>query len=95
MRAVLDCGCVINNDGHRHWCPTCQSGPPPAPKPKRKPGADPMLLQSEEFNRLQDLCRAFNSLPAIVDDDYPQCRHHYDRVLDRFIEALRNNGRIL
>lgn len=95
MRAILECGCVINNDGHRHWCPTCTAGPPPAPKPKYKEGHDRIELQSQEFNWLQELQRAFLNLPAIVDDDYPRMRREYEHALTKFIEALRDNARIL
>lgn len=95
MRAILDCGCVINSDGHRHWCPSCTAGPPPAPKPQKKINFDPIHLQAEEFNRLHLLCRALNNLPPVVDDDYPEMRHHYERELEKFIVALRDNGRIL
>lgn len=28
MRTILDCGCCIDN-GHRTWCPSCLSPPPP------------------------------------------------------------------
>jgi len=30
MKHVLDCGCVIRDDGSRAWCPTCAAGGTPA-----------------------------------------------------------------
>lgn len=52
-----------------------------------------MKLQSEEFEAMGRLADAFNSLPAIVDDDYPAARHRYESELHTFLEALALNGR--
>lgn len=50
--------------------------------------------QKNEFDRLDDLIKAYQNLPAIVDDDYPLMRGRYEVALKNFIQAIRNNGRI-
>lgn len=50
--------------------------------------------QADEFSAVCDLCIAYKGLPAVVDDDYPEMRHYYDRAMDNLIKALRANGRI-
>ncbi len=55
---------------------------------------DRMQTQTNEFDSLRRLIRAFNNLPAVVDDDYPQMRHFYESEMRLFIDAIRNNGRL-
>lgn len=50
--------------------------------------------QKNEFDKLDVLIARYKSLPVIVDDDYPRCRHHYESAIKDFIEALKNNKRI-
>ncbi len=54
---------------------------------------DRMQLQSNEFNVLESLIKAYKNLPAIVDDDYPEMRHYYERELRNFFEAANLNSR--
>lgn len=53
-----------------------------------------MKAQKAEFDAVAKLCKAYRSLPAIVDDDYPEMRHYYEREVQSVIEAFRANGRI-
>lgn len=53
-----------------------------------------MQTQWNEFAALKKLYRAFSSLPAIVDDSYPEFRRVYEQELRNFIEALIANKRI-
>ena len=55
---------------------------------------DSIQLQTNEFMALSNLCHAYNCLPAVVDDDYPEQRHMYEGKLKLFIQALRENGRL-
>lgn len=55
---------------------------------------DKMQTQEDEFDMFVTLMRAYNNLPAIVDDDYPECRHRYEGALQQFIKALKANSRI-
>jgi|SRR5215472_6546645 len=55
--------------------------------------ADKMELQGTEFAAARDFVRAYNNLPAVVDDDYPEMRHYYEGAVQRLIEAFTNNGR--
>lgn len=50
--------------------------------------------QGKEFDKLEILCQKYRSLPLIVDDNYPEARHYYERALCEFISALRENDRI-
>lgn len=50
--------------------------------------------QSDEFDALAKLIKAYNNLPAVVDDDYPEMRHYYEGALKTFIDACKVNGRI-
>lgn len=50
--------------------------------------------QKDEFNSLNKLIKAYNALPAIVDDDYPEMRHRYESCMKDFIDAIRKNGRL-
>lgn len=54
-----------------------------------------MKAQSAEFNAAADLSQAFRSLPPVVDDDYPACRHAYEGALRVFLEACKANGRVV
>lgn len=55
---------------------------------------DRMKAQSDEFDALDLLIKAYHAMPPIVDDDYPEMRHYYEGRMRNFIEALKNNGRI-
>src|ERR1700739_3058699 len=55
---------------------------------------DKMQAQKEEFNALIKLWQAYKAMPAVVDDDYPEYRHYYEKALQEFIEAIIVNGRI-
>lgn len=55
---------------------------------------DRLKLQNDEFDALDDLIKIYNSLPAVVDDDYPRMRHYYESALKDFFKACKNNGRI-
>lgn len=50
-----------------------------------------MDAQKQEFDSLRDLLNSYKNLPPIVDDDYPECRHYYERNLLLFVEALKQN----
>lgn len=52
--------------------------------------------QNREFDALTDLASCWKSLQsvAVVDDDYPQQRSHYEAAVHRFISAIRDNGRL-
>jgi hypothetical protein len=54
-----------------------------------------LVLQSNEFDRLNALIKAYNNLPAVVDDDYPRMRHYYENALKTFLQACSDNGRYL
>jgi len=56
--------------------------------------AKKMKKQSTEFDAVVSLAAAYGRLPAVVDDDYPEMRHHYESALQTLIKALKNNGRI-
>lgn len=51
--------------------------------------------QANEFKALAELTTAHRNLPPIVDDDYPEYRHYYERALDAFLKACAANGREL
>jgi len=53
-----------------------------------------MQTKKDEFDALIKLFKAYNNLPAIVDDDYPKMRHYYESSLYNFITTLKNNKRI-
>lgn len=50
--------------------------------------------QSAEFDAVADLAKAYRSLPAVVDDDYPEMRHYYERAIQMLLVAMRQNGRL-
>lgn len=54
-----------------------------------------MDAQSAEFDAMQKLAEAWRSLTltAVVDDDYPRVRHHYESALGVFLKACKANGR--
>lgn len=54
---------------------------------------DKLLTQRDEFFSLQALWKAYDDLPAVVDDDYPQMRFYYERALKDFLDACAKNGR--
>lgn len=49
--------------------------------------------QSAEFDALNTLWNAYRSMPPIVDDDYPEMRHYYERAMRQFVEAITANER--
>jgi hypothetical protein len=51
--------------------------------------------QKKEFDTLVALYKAFNAMPAVVDDDYPEMRFLYEQKLREFIYALEDNGRAI
>lgn len=53
----------------------------------------PMELQRKEFDAVDALAKALNSMPAVVDDDYPEGRHNYESALANLIAAMKRNGR--
>lgn len=53
-----------------------------------------MEVQDAEFKAVDQLCKTYNSLPAIVDDFYPEARHYYESAVRELIEAFKTNGRI-
>jgi NTP pyrophosphatase (non-canonical NTP hydrolase) len=53
-----------------------------------------MKPQSDEFDAAQEFARALRNLPAIVDDDYPEMRHYYERAVQHLIRAFIGNGRM-
>ena len=55
---------------------------------------DRLKLQKDEFDALVKLSDAYNKLPAVVDDSYPEMRHYYESFLKSFLEACKDNGRI-
>ena len=55
---------------------------------------DPIMLQKMEFDTLVELWKAYDALPAVVDDDYPKMRHVYETKLKIFLAACMNNGRL-
>lgn len=52
--------------------------------------------QNGEFDALTALSKRWDILRnvPVVDDDYPAQRHRYEVALQKFIEALKTNGRI-
>lgn len=59
--------------------------------------ADHLMLQKREFDALERLTKKWKALQMtpIVDDDYPEVRHHYESALRNFLEACKKNGRTL
>ena len=54
-----------------------------------------MKLQNAEFDaaaRFGETLRAHN-MTAVVDDDYPEVRHHYESALADLLRAMKANGR--
>lgn len=47
--------------------------------------------QNGEFKALVELRKAYDRLPAVVDDDYPEMRLDYDRALFALVAALKSN----
>ena len=56
---------------------------------------DRIIRQSAEFGALEALASAYKALTytPVVDDDYPEVRHRYERCLQTFLSACRANGR--
>jgi hypothetical protein len=57
---------------------------------------DRIGLQNAEFDALEVLIKSYQRLRevAVVEDDYPEYRHYYERAIRMFIHALRENGRL-
>ena len=55
---------------------------------------DLIKKQRKEFDTLVELWKAYDKLPPIVDDDYPEFRHNYESAMKTFIDAIVNNGRV-
>lgn len=53
--------------------------------------------QKKEFDSLAELAEQYRriTLTPVVDDDYPEVRFYYENAMRAFIEALKENGRIL
>lgn len=53
--------------------------------------------QSAEFDAMQALAEQWRrlTLTPIVDDDYPEVRHDYERALGLFLLACKGNGRTM
>ena len=50
--------------------------------------------QKAEFDAVVNLAKVYDATiasVAIVDDDYPEARHHYEGALSRLIHALKAN----
>lgn len=52
---------------------------------------DRLERQSAEFDALALLVACYRSMPAVVDDDFPEWRDQYELLLRRFMRALREN----
>ena len=57
-------------------------------------GVEAVDPQREEFEAVAALSQRFRSLPAIVDDDYPEARHYYESAVQRILRAFEKNGRM-
>lgn len=55
---------------------------------------DQLTKQKNEFDALVRLAKSYDAMPPIVDDDYPEYRHYYERELHAFLLACCENGRI-
>lgn len=53
-----------------------------------------MKPQSDEFDAVQKLCQSYNSLPQVVDDDYPEQRYYYENAVEDLVRAFQANGRL-
>jgi hypothetical protein len=76
------------------------STPPAAPAEERGtsssiPGMEKLEKQKREFDAFAELSKAYEQLPAIVDDDYPDARERYELMLHRFLVRCKENGRML
>lgn len=49
--------------------------------------------QRAEFDAVARIAKAYDALPAIVDDDYPEARHYYESAMRDLLMALASNGR--
>jgi NTP pyrophosphatase (non-canonical NTP hydrolase) len=52
------------------------------------------ITQLAEFDAVFELVKAYDALPPIVDDNYPQCRSRYEGAMNRLLSAARANGRL-
>ena len=58
---------------------------------------DRFKLQNDEFDACAELAKEYKRVTwtAVVDDDYPEVRHDYERAVYRFLKACAANGRTL
>lgn len=56
---------------------------------------DRMRTQSEEFEAMEELYKAWRALreTAVVDDDYMLIRSRYEMARVQYVEAMKKNGR--
>lgn len=54
---------------------------------------DSIALQNAEFGALTELAKRWTTLQRVpvVDDDYPEHRHYYERALREFLRAVASN----
>lgn len=57
---------------------------------------DRIDLQNAEFRAAEEFSKQLGAILAtpVVDDDYPQQRHYYERAVRELIKAFEANGRI-
>lgn len=55
-----------------------------------------MQSQKAEFDAVADLAEQYRRITCtpIVDDDYPEVRHHYESAMHRALRAIIANGRL-
>lgn len=53
-----------------------------------------VVSQANEFSKVADAAKRLAELPPVMDDYYPECRHHYEAAIRRLVDALIGNGRI-
>ena len=82
-------------DGARYVYAHCAAQPTPGnAKKKAQTMVERTELQRAEFKAADVFATAMRGVlqTSVVDDDYPQVRHHYDNAKRALIEAFRNNG---
>ncbi len=47
--------------------------------------------QKAEFDAVEKLVHLWKTQPMIVDDDYPEWRHLYERAMNELVAARANN----
>jgi hypothetical protein len=53
-------------------------------------------MQNAEFDAVGELAEQYRriQLTPIVDDDYPEVRHHYESAMRCLVRAIKANGRL-